>query len=69
MIVRCHRCAGEAVVTVPFSLEPSIEYPGAVSGACQEREDQRARGHTQSEVEACQALQRAIRNAIAGRDD
>lgn len=69
MIVRCHRCAGEAVVTAPFSQAPHVDYPDALRAGCEELRDRVASGSSAIEAEACAALKRAIVNAMGGRDD
>lgn len=69
MIVRCHRCAGEAIVTAPFSQEPQILYPDDLKASCEELKDRRATGGSEIEQDACAALRRAITNAVGGRDD
>jgi len=69
MIVRCHRCAGEAVVTAPFSQAPQIAYPDALTESCEEIKDRTAAGNAQIATDACASLRRAITAAMGGRDD
>ena len=69
MVVRCHRCAGEAIVAAPFSQAPRIYYPAALKARCEELKAPLAAGHPEMDGGKCAALRRAITAAMGGRDD
>ena len=69
MVVRCHRCGGEAGVTAPFSQAPETSFPDALDAQCEELKDSRKAGYSEVRANSCVALQRAITAAIGGRDD
>ena len=69
MVVRCHRCAGEAIVAAPFSQTPRIYYPAALKVRCEELKAQLAAGYPDMDADKCPALRRVITAAMGGRDD
>lgn len=69
MVVRCQRCAGEAIVIAPFSQAPRIHYPAALKTCCEELKAQATAGYPETDAGKCATLRRTITAAMGGRDD